>query len=85
MNIKEAGEKYLQPLSLLIEGKHNQETFEKYISGLILENENFSTLEVNEKTEDKKLSQLYYFLDQSINWRKLLYTQAKAVIKDKNH
>jgi len=50
MNIQHAGDKYLKPLVSLIEGKHNQKTFEKYISGLMLENKNFSTLEMNEKT-----------------------------------
>jgi hypothetical protein len=82
MNIQHASEKYLKPLVSLIEGEHNQKTFEKYISGLMLENKNFSTLEINEKTEEKELSQLYYFLDQTINWRKILYKQAKAVLKD---
>jgi SRSO17 transposase len=84
MNIKEAGKKYLQPLSLLIEGEHNQKTFEKYISGLMLENKNFSTLNISEHTEEKHLSQFYYFLEQSIDWRKLLYKQAKAVLKEHN-
>ncbi|OGI28477.1 MAG: hypothetical protein A2287_03465 [Candidatus Melainabacteria bacterium RIFOXYA12_FULL_32_12] len=84
MNIEYASEKYLKPLVSLIEGENNQEIFKKYVSGLMLENENFSTLEINEKTEEKKLSQLYYFLNQSINWRKLLYAQAKAVLKDNN-
>jgi hypothetical protein len=84
MNISYASEKYLKPLVSLIDGEHNQKTFEKYISGLMLENNNFSTLEINEKTEEKELSQLYYFLDQTINWRKLLYTQAKAVLANDN-
>lgn len=84
MNIDYASEKYLKPLVSLIEGEHHQKTFEKYISGLMLENKNFSTLEINEKTEEKELSQLYYFLEQTINWRKLLYTQAKAVIANDN-
>ena len=82
MNIQYASEKYLKPLVSLIEGEHNQKTFEKYISGLMLENKDFSTLKINEKTEAKRLSQLYYFLDQTINWRKIHYLQAKAVIKD---
>lgn len=84
MNIQHASEKYLKPLVSLIEGEHNQKSFEKYISGLILENKNFSTLEINQKTEEKELSQLYYFLEQSINWRKLLYTQAKAYLEEYN-
>ena len=84
MNINYASEKYLKPLVSLIEGEHHQKTFEKYISGLMLENKNFSTFEINEKTEEKELSQLYYFLEQTINWRKLLYTQAKAVIANDN-
>ena len=84
MNIQHASEKYLKPLVSLIDGEHNQKTFEKYISGLMLENKNFSTLEINEKTEEKELSQLYYFLEQTINWRKLSYTQAKAVLADDN-
>jgi len=84
MNITYAGEKYLKPIVSLIEGEHNQKTFEKYISGLMLENKNFSTLEINEKTQEKGLSQLYYFLEQSINWRKLLYTQAKTILADDN-
>jgi len=84
MDIQHAGEKYLKPLVSLIEGDQNQKTFEKYLSGLILENERFSTLEINEKTQEKELSQLYYFLEQTINWRKLLYTQAKAYLQDNN-
>ena len=84
MNIENASEKYLKPLLSLIEGEHNKKTFEKYISGLMLENKNFSTLEIKEKTEEKELSQFYYFLEQNINWRKLSYTQAKAVIADEN-
>lgn len=82
MNIQHASEKYLKPLVSLVEGEHNQKTFEKYISGLMLENERFSTFEINEKTQEKELSQFYYFLDKTINWRKLLYTQAKAYLKD---
>jgi hypothetical protein len=85
MNIENASKKYLKPLLSLIEGEHNKETFEKYISGLMLENKNFSTLEIKGKTKEKELSQLYYFLEQTINWRKLLYTQAKAVLAEDNH
>ena len=84
MNIQYASEKYLKPLLSLIDGENNKKTFEKYISGLMLENKNFSTLEIKEKTEEKELSQLYYFLEQTINWRKLSYTQVKAVIADDN-
>lgn len=84
MNINYASEKYLKPLVSLIDGEHNQKTFEKYVSGLMLENKNFSTLEINGKTQEKGLSQLYYFLDQTINWQKLSYTQAKAVLTDDN-
>lgn len=84
MNIQYESEKYLKPLLSLIKGDHNKKTFEKYILGLMLENKNFSTLEIKKKTEEKELSQLYYFLEQTINWRKLLYTQAKAIILDDN-
>jgi hypothetical protein len=84
MNIQYASEKYLKPLLSLIDGENNKKTFEKYVTGLMLENKNFSTLEIKEKTEEKELSQLYYFLEQTINWRKLSYTQAKAVITDDN-
>lgn len=84
MNIEYASNKYLKPFVSLIEGEQNQKTFEKYVSGLMLENKNFSTLEINEKTEEKELSQLYYFLDQTINWRKILYKQAKAVLADES-
>ena len=84
MNITEAGNKYLKPLISLIKGEHNKKTFEKYLYGLMLENNNFSTLNINEHTEEKELSQLYYFLEQNINWKKLLYTQAKALLKDNN-
>lgn len=84
MNIEYASNNYLKPFVSLIEGEHNQKTFEKYILGLMLENKNFSTLEIKEKTEEKELSQLYYFLDQTINWRKILYKQAKAVLKDES-
>jgi len=66
MNIDYASEKYLKPLVSLIEGERHQKTFKKYISGLMLENKNFSTLEINKKTEEKELSQLYYFLEQTI-------------------
>jgi len=84
MDIQYASEKYLKPLISLIEGERNQKTFEKYISGLILENKSFSTLEISKKTEEKELSQLYYFLKQGIDWRKILYTQAKTVLNDNN-
>ena len=50
----------------------------------MLENKNFSTLELKEKTKEKELSQLYYFLEQTINWRKFSYMQAKAVLADDN-
>jgi len=84
MNIENASEKYLKPLLAIIDGEHNKKTFEKYISGLMLENKNFSTLEIKGKTEEKELSQLYYFLEQTINWRKFSYIQAKAVLADDN-
>ena len=60
MNIKEAGEKYLQPLVSLIEGEHHQKTFEKYISSLMLKNNNFSTYEINEKTEERAFTTLLF-------------------------
>ena len=70
MNIKEASNKYLKPLLKPIDAEHNQKTFEKYISGLMLENNSFSTAEINEKTQEKELFQFYYFLEQNINWKK---------------
>lgn len=60
MNIANASEKYLKPLLSLIDGEHNKKTFEKYISGLMLENKNFSILEIKEKIKEKELSQFYY-------------------------
>ena len=36
------------------------------------------------KRPRKELSQLYYFLDKTINWRKILYRQAKTVIEENN-
>lgn len=55
-------------------------SFRKYLLGLIYNDKSFCVHRISKNTQEKTMWQLYYFLESTINWKKLFYQLAKLII-----
>lgn len=76
--------KYLNLLFLVILPSVSIELFGAYLSGIMQGDHYHSVLRISEKTQKHKRWKFYDLLKQKINWKKIFYELAKAVLRGKD-